>query len=556
MTVTTATVSQIASGFYFTTPDGVIASLSLSSTGTGAAVWQNGVLSYAEPYLAGDSYGYLGGISDTGAAVGSTTTNSTSYAVSHGVIWQNGAAVSLGSLGSGFTTATAINDSGEVVGLSYVTNTDERAFMWQNGVMTALVSLAGTAAPNGSASAINNQGEIVGESSFVTSTGLLFERATLWQNGQPVDLGALPDGSGNSYAVAINNEGQAIGQVSPTLPSPSAPEQAVLFQNGAVTLLTGLAANESTVARGINDAGTIVGLAGTATGDEHAVMWQAGVITDLNSLLPANSGWVLEEADGVDANGDIFGIGALNGVRAEFLLTPGGSSTSTSLSISASAPNMTITGTAGEASTVSFSGKAGDYAISVSGSTVIVTDTGTGRTSTDHLSDVTAIHFSDTTDIIAATPGSNTVTTGNVTEIYAAVFGRLPDVGGLVYYQNYLTANPSTPLVQFAEWFLGSPEYTAAHNYAQSSAGDAQFITDSYENLLHRTPSAGEVTYYANLIDKFTANLTPGTAAYAAAQTVGHAWVLNYFSASTEFLGDVQVTAQAPSSAQHWLVLT
>ena len=132
-------------------------------------------------------------------------------------------------------------------------------------------------------------------------------------------------------------------------------------------------------------------------------MWQNGAITDLNSLLPANSGWVLEEADGIDANGDIFGIGTLNGVGAEFLLTPEGSSATASLSISASAPNLTITGSATEASTVSFSGAASEYAISVSGSTVIVTDTGTGRTSTDHLSDVTAIHFSDLTDIIAAT---------------------------------------------------------------------------------------------------------------------------------------------------------
>ena len=75
-------------------------------------------------------------------------------------------------------------------------------------------------------------------------------------------------------------------------------------------------------------------------------MWQNGAITDLNSLLPANSGWVLEEADGIDANGDIFGIGTLNGVGAEFLLTPEGSSATASLSISASAPNLTITGSA------------------------------------------------------------------------------------------------------------------------------------------------------------------------------------------------------------------
>jgi len=175
--------------------------------------------------------------------------------------------------------------------------------------------------------------------------------------------------------------------------------------------------------------------------------------------------------------------------------------------------------------------------------------------STDHLSAVSALQFSDVTDIVAATPGNGLVTTGNITELYGTVFGRLPDVAGLAFYQNYLAANPSTPLVQFAEYFLASPEYTDAHSYAQSNAGDDQFITASYENLPHRAPDTGAIPYYEKVIDQFTQGLIPGTAAYAAAQTIGHAWVLTYFSASPEFLGDVQVTAQTPSSAQHWLVL-
>jgi hypothetical protein len=189
-----------------------------------------------------------------------------------------------------------------------------------------------------------------------------------------------------------------------------------------------------------------------------------------------------------------------------------------------------------------------------------VTDTGTGRASMDSLRGITAVQFSDFTDIVAQTPGSGeagAVTTGNVTELYGAVFGRLPDVPGLAYYQAEAAANPDFPLTQFAQQFLASPEYVnnPAHAYAQSSAGDAQFIADCYENLLHRAPESGAVPYYQNIINSFTANLTPGTAAYAAAQTLGHAYVLTDFSASAEFLQDVQVTAQNPSSAQHWLVL-
>jgi len=158
---------------------------------------------------------------------------------------------------------------------------------------------------------------------------------------------------------------------------------------------------------------------------------------------------------------------------------------------------------------------------------------------------VTALHFSDFTDIIAAQPGgANGITTGNVTELYSAVLGRTPDVSGLVFYQNYLTANPATSLQTFAEFFLNSTEYTSAHTYAQTTAGETQFITDSYQNLLHRAPSASDINFYlTNVLEK------PGI------QLDNHALMLVYFSASTEFLGDVQVTAQTPSDAHHWLIL-
>jgi hypothetical protein len=232
------------------------------------------------------------------------------------------------------------------------------------------------------------------------------------------------------------------------------------------------------------------------------------------------------------------------------------------LTINATAANATIEGITGIGTTVAFSGAAGEYALAAQGDGIglTVSDTGTGRTSTDNLRTVTAVTFSDVTDFVAQIPGSGAagaVTTGNVTELYGAVFGRLPDVPGLAYYQGVLAANPALPLTTFAQWFLASPEYTgnAAHNYAQSSAGDSQFITDCYQNLLHRAPESGAIPYYLAIMDTFTNGQTAGSAAYAAAQTLGHAYVLTDFSASAEFLNDVQVTAQHPSSAQHWLIL-
>ena len=48
----------------------------------------------------------------------------------------------------------------------------------------------------------------------------------------------------------------------------------------------------------------------------------SGQITDLNSLIPAGSGWVLNRATGINDAGQIVGSGTINGVLHVFLLTP------------------------------------------------------------------------------------------------------------------------------------------------------------------------------------------------------------------------------------------
>jgi probable HAF family extracellular repeat protein len=45
-------------------------------------------------------------------------------------------------------------------------------------------------------------------------------------------------------------------------------------------------------------------------------------MTDLNSLIPAGSGWVLDGATAVNDAGQIAGYGTINGAAHAFLLTP------------------------------------------------------------------------------------------------------------------------------------------------------------------------------------------------------------------------------------------
>ncbi len=76
-------------------------------------------------------------------------------------------------------------------------------------------------------------------------------------------------------------------------------------------------------AYGINDAGQVVGYSFMGEqGPERAYLWSAGVMTDLNDLIPPDSGWVLDEAYAINDAGQIVGGGTFNGEGRAFRLTP------------------------------------------------------------------------------------------------------------------------------------------------------------------------------------------------------------------------------------------
>ncbi|XWK86846.1 MAG: hypothetical protein U7127_21960 [Phormidium sp.] len=54
----------------------------------------------------------------------------------------------------------------------------------------------------------------------------------------------------------------------------------------------------------------------------HAVLWENDNMIDLNSLIPADSGWFLSTATGINKTGQIVGNGLINGQKHAFLLTP------------------------------------------------------------------------------------------------------------------------------------------------------------------------------------------------------------------------------------------
>ena len=96
-----------------------------------------------------------------------------------------------------------INDSGHIVGAYEPTqNSMHRAFLYVDGAVTSLGTLGGS---HSAAYAINNKGQIVG----VSTTSSNQFHAFLWENGVMEDLGTL--GGSSSMALDINDHGQIVG---------------------------------------------------------------------------------------------------------------------------------------------------------------------------------------------------------------------------------------------------------------------------------------------------------------------------------------------------------
>lgn len=283
-------------------------------------------------------------ISNNGKVAGQCGSGSSA----RGFFWENGVMQSLGTLGGSWSVAYGVNDAGQVVGTSLAGSGYSGAFLWQNGAMQNLGSLGGNG-PSG-ALAINNAGRVVGFSTNSTPQ----THAFLW-NGGMTDLGALSDGA--SYAYAISDTGMVAGW-GKVGAYPNITEHAFRWNGSMQDLGTGGWAQSS--ARGINDNGDVVGRlinegngtdwhaalsqngggfqdlggtlstaydinnAGLMVGESggHAILWENGQLKDLNSQIPANSGWVLQNARAINHRGQIVGKGTFNGQTHSYLLKP------------------------------------------------------------------------------------------------------------------------------------------------------------------------------------------------------------------------------------------
>jgi probable HAF family extracellular repeat protein len=295
--------------------------------------------------LGGDnSWTNYGGINDRGEAVGLAETSVLdpngedmcafgTKKTCRGFLWRHGHIMALPTLGGNNGQAAAINNRGQIVGISETTVPDPGCppgkqpgttvlpVMWEKGEVRALPTLPGE--PDGFVQGLNDQGQAVGSTGTCTSFAI---HAVLWENDTASQLADL--GHTGSDAYAINDHGQAVGYV---VSADGTTFVASLWQNGGVKDLGILPGDSASFATGINNRGQVVGSTFLFEPDgnnwSHGFIWQDNVLTDLNTFISKDSNLSIIAASNVNERGQISGMATVltgpdTGKIHAILLTP------------------------------------------------------------------------------------------------------------------------------------------------------------------------------------------------------------------------------------------
>ena len=257
------------------------------------------------------------GLNDQDQVVGDS--GAAAFSDAHGFLWDRGVMHDLGTWpGDTGSDAEFINNQGFIAGDSYDAGGTYRAVVWDSSRRIHLL----TSLPDWNYSAaycINNLGQICGQAGPAPDG---FYPGVVWQNenAAPIYL-AQPPGGGYGTPFGINDRGQVVGgmYITAVLAVP------VLWQEGSIIELAVFGTDPEGTAYQVNNRGQIIGFSGQSTSDvttAHSLLWQNGKMIDLQTQIPADSSWLLEQALCINDRGQIGGFGWHNGQLRAYLLTP------------------------------------------------------------------------------------------------------------------------------------------------------------------------------------------------------------------------------------------
>jgi probable HAF family extracellular repeat protein len=279
--------------------------------------------------LPGGYNSFANSIDARGAIVGSAETAEIDPVLGtvscHPTLWRDGAAFDLGTLGGYEGQALQSNGRGQTVGVAtngvpdsfqglqgngfpslFNYGTQQRAFLWQDGVMTDLKTLGG---PDAVAAYVNDRGQVAGasytDSTVNPGTGIPTEHPFLWEQGAMQDLGSL--GGSVAFPNALNNRGAVVGE---SLLSGDSTEHPFLWTRHEGMQDLGTLGGSFGRAYAINDSGQIVGVATQQNGAIRAFFWQDGVMRNLGTV----KGDGCSSAYAMNAKGQVIGASFAIGV--------------------------------------------------------------------------------------------------------------------------------------------------------------------------------------------------------------------------------------------------
>lgn len=204
-----------------------------------------------------------------------------------------------------------INDSGLMVGNTTINNLGVFSYGTIGGAVTPLPNDAPIA---GSVNAINGSGQVLVVEGNPQSLG--YQTLIVNPDGSKIHLGDPPNQT-SFTGTAINDAGQVVGFAGSYESNP----QAVLYSGGTFHNLPTLPGAVSTVPVGINDAGQIVENAQTTSNgsSSQALLVTGGTVQTLGTL---GGGFAI--AQGISSTGEVYGIsGTASGSTHSFLYVGG-----------------------------------------------------------------------------------------------------------------------------------------------------------------------------------------------------------------------------------------
>jgi probable HAF family extracellular repeat protein len=240
-----------------------------------------------------------------------------------GFVIRDGQMKALPTLGGTNGYASGVNELGEVVGWAETTLKDPtctfpQVFQFEavkysrDDKPQVLVPLSGD--QDSAATALNDAGDVVGISGQCNNAvgALSAQHAIIWHNGKPRLLPTF-GGSGWNTPTDINERGDIVGFAN--MPPDIAADGSLEFnpvafiwtkEKGTQKILP-LQGDTNSIAYAINNRGQVVGQSFGGPEGARAFIWENGKATDLNALVSGDAAVYLIYAEGIDDRGDITG---------------------------------------------------------------------------------------------------------------------------------------------------------------------------------------------------------------------------------------------------------